>query len=173
MVLESFWAEGVIRTHRKSGEKKQIQRKIGLKNGMFVFCYGQQVREVPGKLGSGLVVFLWLVGGVPSRGLLTGTPRDGTPPHPPPLLVPTAGKEGCSGAGHRGPIPWCSRCWWLLESGNTTRRDPSFRGTSRACSYGLFRTCDSETGIGGVKTYRTLEGGGNSPRKLPLENLDF
>ena len=40
----------------------------------------QQVGEVPGKLGSGLVVFLWLVGGVPSRGLLTGTRRDGTPP---------------------------------------------------------------------------------------------
>ena len=46
----------------------------------------QQVREVPGKLGSGRVVFVWLVGGVTSRGLLTGTPRDRTPPpltHPP------------------------------------------------------------------------------------------
>ena len=66
----------------------------------------QQVREVPGKLGSGLVVFVWLMGGVPSRGLLTGTPRDGTPPPytPPPLLVATAGKEGCSEAGHRSPI---------------------------------------------------------------------
>ena len=32
---------------------------------------------------------------------------------------------------------------------------------------------NSETGIGGFKTYQTLEGGGNSPRKLPLEDLDF
>ena len=28
-------------------------------------------------------------------------------------------------------------------------------------------------GIGGVKTYRTLGGGGKSPRKLSLESLDF
>ena len=91
----------------------------------------QQVREVPGKLGSGLVVFMWLVGGVPSRGLLTGTPRDGTPPplHPSTLLVATAGKE----AGHRGPIPWCSQCWWPLESWITTRPDPTFPETSRTC----------------------------------------
>ena len=26
---------------------------------------------------------------------------------------------------------------------------------------------------GGVKKYRMLEGGGNSPRKLPVEDLDF
>ena len=81
------------------------------------------VREVPGKLGSGLVVFVWLVGGIPSCGL-TGT----SPP-----LVATAGKEGCSEAGHRGPIPWCSRCWWPLESGNATRPDPTFPGTSHTC----------------------------------------
>ena len=30
----------------------------------------------------------------------------------------------------------------------------------------------SETGIGRGKTYRTLKGG-DSPRKLPLEDLDF
>ena len=105
-------------------------------------CIGpkcQQVREIPGKLGSGLVVFVWLVGGVPSRGLLTGRPRDWNPPPlytpPPPLLVATAGKDGCSEAGPGGPIPWCSRsrCWWLLESGNTTRPDPTFPGTFRTC----------------------------------------
>ena len=31
----------------------------------------------------------------------------------------------------------------------------------------------SETGIGGVKTYRTLEGGGTRPESCPLQSLDF
>ena len=54
--------------------------------------------------------------------------------HPsPPFFVVTTGKEGCSEAGHRGPIPWCSRCWWPPASGNTTRPDPTFPGTSRNC----------------------------------------
>ena len=57
----------------------------------------------------------------------------GLPPplQTPPPLVATAGKGGCAEAGHRGPVPCCSRCWWPLESGNTTRPDPSFWDLSR------------------------------------------
>ena len=85
----------------------------------------QQVREVPGKLGSGLVVFVWLVGGVLSRGLLTGTPRDGTllppEPHPPPWSWPQQGSD---------PVVFSMLV--ALESGNITRPDPTFPGTSCA-----------------------------------------
>ena len=70
----------------------------------------QQMREVPGKLGSSLVVFVWLVGGDPSRGLLTGTPRDDPrPPAPlPPFSWPQQAKKDAvrlaTGVGSHGVL---------------------------------------------------------------------
>ena len=52
--------------------------------------------------------------------------------------------------------------------------EDSYQASCQALDLGSSkRHLSSETGMGGVKTYRTLEGGGNSPRKLPLEDLDF
>ena len=48
-----------------------------------------------------------------------------------------------------------------------------FEAIRANCIKGCENRGFSETGIGGAKTYRTLEGGGNSPRKLPPESLDF
>ena len=43
----------------------------------------------------------------------------------------------------------------------------------RAHQIGYYAPQKSETGIGGVQNVPNARGGGNSPRKLPLENLDF
>ena len=111
---------------------------LGVILNSFVFCSWSM-----GPQAAFPKVYLWslAIGRLTNKHIANGyfdfkcskeKPRDDPrPPYtPPPLLVATAGKEGCGGAGHRGPIPWCSQCWWPLESGNTTRPDPTFPGTS-------------------------------------------
>ena len=99
-----------------------------------VLIKNQQVREVPENWGP---VSLSSCGSwVGSRLVVRrNTTRWDPPPlyAPPPLLVTTARKEGCSEAGKSGVRSRGALDWWPLESGNTTRPDPTLPGTSRTC----------------------------------------
>ena len=77
------------------------------------------------------------------------------PPRPPPLYSPTPQQKNLRYPQERGGIA----------------RYPAIPRNRRCDRYSYAL---SETGIGGVKTYRTLEGGGTCLEScLPLENLDF